>query len=94
MSNARDDAKTDRLEARVTSELKALLSRAAALQGRSLTDFVVTSASEAAQRITREAEVLELSRRDQAEFAEALLNPAAPNVALGQAARRYLRSAT
>ena len=82
------NSKTDRLEARIPGELKALLVRAASLQGRSLTDFVIASASDAARRTIRESEVLEWSERDQVAFAEALLNPPAPNPALASAARR------
>lgn len=83
------NAKTDRLEARIPAEVKALLSRAASIQGGSLTDFVVTSACEAARRVIRDAEVLQLSVRDQAGFTEALLNPPVANDALQAAARRY-----
>lgn len=89
MSTANTKARTDRLEARIPAELKALLTRAASLQGRSLTDFVVASASEAARRVIRESEVLALSERDQAAFAEALLNPPAANEELRKAARRF-----
>jgi uncharacterized protein (DUF1778 family) len=89
MSTTNTGAKTDRLEARIPAELKALLVRAASIEGRSLTDFVVTSASEAARRILRQAEVLDLSVQDQEAFAEALLNPPAANEALRAAARRY-----
>lgn len=89
MSTVRTNPKTDRLEARITGDLKAILLKAASLQGRSLTDFVVASASEAARRIIRESELLELSERDQAAFAEALLNPPAAAPALKEAARRY-----
>lgn len=39
---------TARLEARITPEVHALLKRAAELQGRTLTDFVVSAAQEAA----------------------------------------------
>lgn len=89
MSTANTDAKTDRLEARIPPELKALLVRAASIEGRSLTDFVVTSASAAARRTIREAEVLELSAHDQLAFAESLTSPPAANEALHAAARRY-----
>jgi uncharacterized protein (DUF1778 family) len=42
--------KTARLEARITPDLQALLKRAAELEGRSVTDFVITAAQEAARR--------------------------------------------
>lgn len=83
------NAKTERLEARVPPNVKAILSRAAALQGRSLTDFVVGTATEEARRVIRESEVLELTRRDQIAFAEALVDPPAPLPALREAASRY-----
>ena len=81
--------RTDRLEARIPKELKAILMKAASLQGRSLTDFVIASASDVARQVIRESGMLDLSERDQLAFAEALINPPAPNPALIEAARRY-----
>ena len=78
-----------RLEARITAEQKDLLSRAAALVGRSLTDFVVTSAYETAVRTIREHQAMVLSERDRKLFVGALLNPRAPGARLRKAARRY-----
>lgn len=83
-------ARTDRLEARIPGDLKAIMVRAAALQGQTLTDFVVASASETARRVIRESEVLQLSERDQIAFAQALLNPPEPSERMKAAARRYL----
>jgi uncharacterized protein (DUF1778 family) len=82
-------SKTERLEARIPGDAKAILTKAAALQGRSLTDFVVGSALDAARRVIRESEILELSERDQTAFAEALLSPPRAARALRAAARRY-----
>lgn len=42
-------ARAERLEARVTAEQKDLIERAATLQGRTVTDFVLTSVQEAAK---------------------------------------------
>jgi uncharacterized protein (DUF1778 family) len=81
--------KTARLEARITDEQKTLLQHAADLTGRSLTEFVVSSAQEAAARTVREHEVLTLTGRDRLIFVEALLKPNSPNKRLRQAARRY-----
>jgi uncharacterized protein (DUF1778 family) len=78
-----------RLEARVTPEQKELLQRAASLQGRSLADFVVASAQEAALRAIQDMEIIRLSAADSRVFAEALLNPPKPNRALRNAAKRY-----
>jgi uncharacterized protein (DUF1778 family) len=43
MKSARDRTRAQRLEARVTAEQKTLIEHAAALQGRTVTDFVLTS---------------------------------------------------
>jgi uncharacterized protein (DUF1778 family) len=82
-------AKTARLEARLTDTQKALFQHAADLTGRSLTEFVVSSAQEVAARTVREHEVLTLSGLDRQVFVEALLKPILPNKRLRQAARRY-----
>ena len=81
--------KNGRLEARVTPEMKAMFQEAADLEGLSLTDFLIRSVREAAQRTFRERESMELSRRDQALFVQALLDPPMPNARLQKAARRY-----
>ncbi len=79
----------DRLEARIPAELKAVLKRAASLQGQTLTDFVVAASTEAARRVIREQEVLELSARDQVAFAKALVDGPPANATLREAARAY-----
>ncbi len=81
-------AKRERLEARVTPEQKALFERAAQLQGRTLTDFMVATLHEAAKRTIRDHEVLTLSARDSLYFARAILAPPEPNRALRDADRR------
>lgn len=78
-----------RLEARVSRETKTLWERAAAIQGRKVTEFVVSSAVEAAQRILRENELSNLTHLDRIAFVEALLNPPAPNAKLRKAAARH-----
>ena len=78
-----------RLEARVPRETKTLWERAAAVQGRKVTEFVVSSASEAAHRILRDSELSSLTRLDRIAFVEALLNPPAPNERLRKAAARH-----
>lgn len=81
--------KGERLEARITPAQKEILQHAAELEGRSLTDFVVSSAQATARRIIHEHEVLLLSARDREVFVNALLNPPSPNDKLRRAARRY-----
>ena len=81
--------KTARLEARVTPELHSLIKRAAEIEGRSVTDFVVSAAREAAeQRIERE-QVIRLSMEDYLAFVEAIRNPPEPTPALRRAFERH-----
>ncbi len=79
--------KRERLEARMSREQKALIERAAQLQGRSITDFLIASAQQEVERVIHEHEVMVLSLRDSVDFVEALLNPP-PNEALREAFRR------
>ena len=85
--------KTARLEARLTAEQKGLFERAAQVAGRSVTDFVLSSAAEEARRILLEDEVLKLSEADSMAFAEAILKPPRPSKGLRQAALRYVDTA-
>ncbi len=55
---------TARLEARLPADTHAMLKRAAEIQGRTLTDFVVTSAQDAARRVNAETELVPLSVED------------------------------
>jgi uncharacterized protein (DUF1778 family) len=79
----------ERFEARISNEQKALFKRAAELQGRTLTDFVIASAHDAAVRTIEEMEIIRLSAADSRVFAEALLNPRQPPAELREAAQRY-----
>ena len=79
---------TERLEARITNDQKALFKRAASLRGVTLTDFVVSSVHEAAVKTLEATHVIEFSRRDQQVFVDALLRPEPPNRKLREAARR------
>jgi uncharacterized protein (DUF1778 family) len=78
-----------RLETRVTAEQKSLIERAAALQGRTVTDFVLTSVQDAARRAIEEHHHLALSVRDSEAFVDALLNPKPVNDRLRDTVRRY-----
>lgn len=80
--NSATRRRSERVEARVTSEQKALLERAAALEGRSMADFIITSAHQAAASTITRHELLQLSPRDQGAFVEALLNPPIANETL------------
>ena len=77
-----------RLEARISADLHAMLKRAAELQGRTMTDFVVSAVQDAAQRAIEQAEVVRLTLEDQQCFAEALMSPPKPTPALKRAFAR------
>lgn len=82
---------TARLEARISTELHAMIKRAAALEGRTVTDFVVAVVHDAAQQTIEQAEVMRLTMADQACFAQALLSPPEPTPALERAFARRNR---
>lgn len=77
-----------RLEARISNDLHAMLKRAAELQGRTMTDFVVAAVQDAAQRAIEQAEVVRLTLKDQQCFAQALMSPPKPTAALKRAFAR------
>jgi len=84
-----DKTRGARLEARISVEQKTVLQQAAALSGRTLSEFVVASAQEAAHRVIREHETIRLGRSEQIAFVNALLNPPPPNTRLRKAAAAY-----
>ena len=81
--------RTARIEARIAPDALVVVRRAAEIQGRSVSDFVVAAAQEAANRTIEEAQIIRLSVEDQLAFAEAILNPAPPSAALLRAAKAH-----
>ena len=79
--------KTVRLEVRLPADVYASVKQAAEMKGRSMTDFVVSAAHDAAQRVIEDGRIIRLSSEDSVRFAEVLLNPAEPNEALKRAMR-------
>jgi uncharacterized protein (DUF1778 family) len=88
MANLTRATSSARLEARISTDLHSLLKRAAELEGRTMTDFVVAAVQSAAQRAVEQAEVIRLSLADQERFAQALLSPPSANPALKKAFAR------
>lgn len=82
------NAATARLEARISAELHSTLKRAAEIQGRTMTDFVVSAVQDAAQRAIEQADIIRLSLADQETFARSLLAPPKPSAALKRAFAR------
>ncbi len=79
---------TARLEARISVDLHSMLKRAAELQGRTMTDFVVAAVQTAARDAIERADVVRLSLADQECFAQALISPPPQNDALKRAFER------
>ena len=83
------EPRTSRIEARIAPEALAIVRRAAEIQGRSISDFVVAAAHDAAQKMVAEVEVIRLSRQAQDAFVAMLIDPPPPNAALGRALKRH-----
>jgi uncharacterized protein (DUF1778 family) len=82
-------AKTYRFDARLNEEQKLLIQRAADLEGRTMTDFVLHSARVAAESAIEKRALLILTARETESFAKAMLRPRNPGPALRKAAREY-----
>ncbi|MBZ9852975.1 DUF1778 domain-containing protein [Mesorhizobium sp. CA13] len=91
MARTNQLTRTSRLEARISPDMLSVVKRAAEIQGRSVSDFVVSAAQEAAQHTIAETAIIRLSIEDQLALAEAILNPPEPNEALRKAADAYKR---
>jgi len=76
---------TSRIGARINPDLHQLLKRAAQIQGRTLSDFLIASARESAVRAIQEHDLIHVSLRDQEHIARALLAPPKANAALRHA---------
>ncbi|MDP6706028.1 MAG: DUF1778 domain-containing protein [Alphaproteobacteria bacterium] len=81
--------KDERITARITPNQKTLFRRAAEIEGRSLTDFILRAAHDEAMRTIERQRLITLSEQDQKAFASALLDPK-PNKRLNAAARKHM----
>lgn len=82
-----DTTDSARINLRTSADAKALIERAAAYMGTTVSAFMLQNAYEAAKRVVAEHEVIMLTQRDFEVFAEALEKPPAPTGAL----KRLLR---
>ncbi len=87
----RGSHRTSRIEARIAPDALLIVKRAAELQGRSVSDFVVAAAQEAARRTIEESHLIRLSVEDQVRFADLLLNPPEPSLSLQRAKEAHRR---
>ena len=82
-------SKVYRFDARLDEDQKTLIQRAADLEGRTMTDFVLHSAEAAAERTIQERVMVILSARETEAFVNAILNPPEPGPVLRAAAQAY-----
>ncbi len=87
-----DKSSGARLEARVSKVQKDMLQRAAMLSGRSLSEFVVASAQEAASRVIEDHATIRLTQAEQTAFVKGLLKPPAPSARLRKAVAAYKKT--
>jgi uncharacterized protein (DUF1778 family) len=86
------EPKQERLQVRLDTQAKGVLQRAASYRHKTLSQFVLSTALEEAERIIRENEVVTLSNPDWKAFYDALTDPPAPNAALRKAYDRYRKA--
>jgi uncharacterized protein (DUF1778 family) len=82
-------AKRDRMHLRLDVRTKRTLERAAAYEGKSVTDFVLATAAAAAERVVQRHERVTLAETDWDLFFDALVDPPQPNRLLKAAVKRF-----
>ena len=80
-----------RVEARIAPDALAVVRRAAELQGRSVSDFLVAAALKDAHQTIENAQIIRLSVDDQHRFAKLLLNPPPLAPAMKRALKAHRR---
>lgn len=78
-----------RFDARLNQKQKLLIQRAADMEGRSMTDFVLQSAEQAAERTIEQHFLLTLTARDSVTFVDAILKAPKPGKVLRRAVQHY-----
>ena len=86
------EIKDERLQVRLDAQSKDVLQRAANYRHETVSQFVLTSALEEAEKVIRENETITLAAPDWKLFYEALTNPPPPNAALRKAFADYKKA--
>ena len=74
-----------RLGARVTPDIYSLIRRAADLEGRTISDFIISASRDAAERTVEQAEVIRLGKDAAFAFAELMTEPGKVRIKLAEA---------
>lgn len=88
-SGSKAKARAYRFDARINEAQKTLIQRAADLEGRTMTDFVLHSAELAAERTIQDRAMVILSARETEAFVDAVLSPRQPGSVLRAGAQQY-----
>lgn len=83
------ELRKERLDLRLPAAAKSQIEKAAELQGRSVSDFVVAAALSQASQVIEQQMIMKLCLDDSMALAEAFINEPAPNKKAIEAARRY-----
>jgi uncharacterized protein (DUF1778 family) len=78
-------SRSARIEARIAPDVLAAVKRAAEIEGRSVSDFVVDAARHAAERTIEDSQIIRLSLADQERVATILMAAPKPSAALDRA---------
>jgi uncharacterized protein (DUF1778 family) len=84
----REDA---RLNFRLRHDLKDRIEKAAAVKGKSITEFAVAALADVAEEVLEQHQTMQLSDRDRDRFLALLDAPPPPNPALKRAAKTHRR---
>lgn len=82
MPSSHPHTESARINLRTSPQAKALIERAAAIMGSTVSGFMLQNAYEAALRLVAQQDVITLSDRDRDAFLKALENPPEPTQAL------------
>ncbi len=84
-----EEQRSTRLEARITPAALAVVKRAAEIEGRSVSDFVVAAAQEAASRTIERTQLIRLTAEEQRRFVDLLIEPPAMAPAMERAKQAH-----
>lgn len=87
--SAQPNSQSARLDFRIAPEHKALIERAANVEGQTVSNFAIATLVRAAQEAIQRGSLTTLSARDSETFLRMLDSDAGPNAALKSAAKRY-----
>jgi uncharacterized protein (DUF1778 family) len=86
---ARTPTRSARIEARISPEALSIVRRAAEIQGRSISDFVVAAAQDAAERTVSETQRIRLTVAEHEKMMKLLRNPPPPTAAWKRAEKAH-----